>query len=213
MLGKPEKNFQPGLILHMKLIFATNNKHKVEEIRGVLHGDFDLITLQEAGIDIDIPEPYDTLEENARNKSGTIYEMTGQNCFSEDTGLEVYSLNGEPGVKSARYAGETRSFDANIDKLLSNLAAQTKRKARFRTVISLLIDGQETLFEGICEGEITKDRRGTQGFGYDPVFIPEGSSRTFAEMDINEKASFSHRARATAKLVAFLNKLESNPSF
>ena len=133
---------------------------------------FEIITLKEAGIDIDIPEPYDTLEENASGKSGTIYEMTGINCFSEDTGLEVTSLGGEPGVKSARYAGDSRSFDANIEKLLINLAGKKDRSARFRAVISLLIEGKETLFEGICEGRIIEEKRGEQGFGYDPVFIP-----------------------------------------
>lgn len=191
----------------MKLIFATNNQHKVDEIRSVLGNDLDIITLKEAGIDIDIPEPYDTLEENASGKSWAIFEMTGTNCFSEDTGLEVVALNGDPGVKSARYAGENRSFDANIDKLLSNLAGKENRIARFKTVISLLIDGAETLFEGICDGQIIEKRRGEQGFGYDSVFIPTGSTKTFAEMDIKEKNQYSHRKKATEKLVAFLNSL------
>ncbi len=168
----------------MTLIFATNNQHKVKEIRNVLGQTLNIITLKEAGIEADIPEPYDTLEANATAKSKTIYQMTGINCFSEDTGLEVVSLDGEPGVKSARYAGEHRSFDANIDKLLSNLAGRQDRSARFRTVISLLIDGKETLFEGICNGQIITEKRGDMGFGYDPVFIPEGSDRTFAEMSL-----------------------------
>lgn len=170
----------------------------------------EIITLKEAGIDTDIPEPYNTLEENASGKSRTIYEMTGANCFSEDTGLEVEALNGEPGVKSARYAGESRSFDANIDKLLFNLADQTSRKARFRTVISLLIEGKETQFEGICNGQIIAEKRGEKGFGYDPVFIPDGDMRTFAEMSLAEKGKYSHRARATEKLVAFLNSYKLN---
>ena len=191
----------------MKLIFATNNQHKVDEIRSVVGKELEIITLTESGIDIDIPEPYDTLEENASGKSRTIFEMTGTNCFSEDTGLEVTALNGEPGVKSARYAGDNRSFDANIDKLLINLAGKQDRTASFRTVISLLIDGTETLFEGICDGQIIEERRGAQGFGYDPVFIPTGSTKTFAEMDIKEKNQFSHRKKATEKLVAFLNSL------
>lgn len=194
----------------MKLIFATNNQHKVDEIRNVLGQNLEIITLKEAGIDVDIPEPYDTLEANASGKSAFIYELTGIACFSEDTGLEVAALNGEPGVKSARYAGEDRSFDANIEKLLSNLSGQQDRSARFRTVISLLIDGTETLFEGICNGKIISEKRGTQGFGYDPVFIPEGSDRTFAEMSLNEKNQYSHRKKATEKLVAFLNKLSTN---
>jgi len=197
----------------MKLIFATNNQHKVDEIRSVLPGGFEIITLREAGIDIDIPEPYETLEENATGKSAAIYEMTGINCFSEDTGLEVTALAGEPGVKSARYAGDGRSFDANIEKLLINLAGQSNREARFRTVISLLIDGRETLFDGICEGRIIEEKRGNQGFGYDPVFIPAGSGKTFGEMSMEEKTRFSHRAKATEKLVAFLNNLSTSHPF
>jgi len=189
----------------LKLIFATNNQHKVDEIRAIIGSGFNIVTLKEAGIDIDIPEPYETLEKNASCKSRTINEMTGINCFSEDTGLEVIALNGEPGVKSARYAGYGRSFDANIDKLLINLAGKPDRSARFRAVISLLIDGKETLFEGICEGKIIEEKRGEQGFGYDPVFIPTGSSKTFGEMSMADKTRYSHRARATEKLVAFLS--------
>ena len=191
----------------MKLIFATNNQYKVEEIRSVLVNKFNIITLQEAGIDIDIPEPYDTLEKNASGKSRTIFQMTGINCFSEDTGLEVTALNGEPGVKSARYAGDGRSFDKNIEKLLINLADKPDRGARFRTIISLILDGKETLFEGICEGRIIEEKRGSGGFGYDPIFVPSGSNKTFAEMTMEEKTQYSHRARATEKLVAFLNDL------
>jgi XTP/dITP diphosphohydrolase len=190
----------------MKLIFATNNQHKVEEMHSILGNSYDVVSLKEAGINIDIPEPYDTLEANASEKSKVIYEMTGINCFSEDTGLEVYALEGDPGVKSARYAGEGRSFDDNIEKLLVNLAGKADRRARFRAVISLLIEGNETLFEGICEGQIIEKRRGNGGFGYDPVFVPAGSGKTFAEMSMEEKTSYSHRARATEKLVAFLNK-------
>jgi XTP/dITP diphosphohydrolase len=189
----------------MKLIFATNNQYKVDELRPLVDDKYEIVTLKEAGIDIDIPEPYDTLEENASVKSETIYKMTAINCFSEDTGLEVTALNGEPGVKSARYAAESRSFDANIEKLLTNLAGQTDRSARFRTVISVLINGKETLLEGICEGEIINERRGDKGFGYDPVFVPKGSHKTFAEMTMEEKALYSHRAKATQKLVAFLS--------
>ena len=194
----------------LKLIFATNNQHKVEEIRLVVGASFEIITLKEAGVDIDIPEPYDTLEENASAKSRTIFEMTGTNCFSEDTGLEADALNGEPGVKSARYAGDSRSRperDANIEKLLINLSDKTARTARFRTVISLLIDGEENLFEGICKGRIINEKRGEKGFGYDPVFIPDGSDKTFAEMELEEKNLFSHRRKATDKLVVFLNSI------
>lgn len=190
-----------------KLIFATNNQHKVDEIRVVLGNIFDIITLKEAGINIDIPEPYDTLEANASEKSSTIYKLTKNNCFSEDTGLEVDSLNGEPGVKSARYAGNERSFDANIDKLLVKMQASNKREAHFKTVISLILNGEEKQFEGICKGLILKERRGINGFGYDPVFIPDGSSKTFAEMNIEEKSKFSHRKKAMNKLIDFLQTL------
>jgi XTP/dITP diphosphohydrolase len=186
------------------LIFATNNQHKVDEIRKVLGNIFDVITLKEAGITIDIPEPHDTLEENATEKSKIIYSLTGKDCFSEDTGLEVETLNREPGVKSARYAGENRSDSHNIQKLLSNLLNENNRKARFRTVISLIREGKEYQFEGICEGIIIKEQRGEKGFGYDPVFIPNGSEKTFAEMNIDEKNKYSHRKKATEKLINFL---------
>lgn len=194
----------------MKLIFATNNDHKAEEIRSVTGNKFEIITLKEAGINIDIPEPHDTLEANASEKSRTIYQMTGTNCFSEDTGLEVESLNGDPGVKSARYAGEDKSFDKNIDKLLENLENKENRKARFRTVISLIINGEETQFEGIANGKIIPVRKGGKGFGYDPVFIPEGSDKTFAEMSMDEKNQYSHRNKATMKLIGFLKSLHIN---
>jgi XTP/dITP diphosphohydrolase len=202
----------------MKLIFATNNQHKVEEIRHVIGQKFELLTLKEAGIDIDIPEPHDTIEANASEKSRVIFEMTGSNpviigCFSEDTGLEVKALNGEPGVKSARYAGDDRSPDKNIDKLLTKLADKTDRAARFKTVISLIIDGREMLFEGICNGKITHERRGSQGFGYDPVFIPDGAQKTFGEMNLAEKDQFSHRAKATEKLVVFLSQWTPEGAF
>ena len=190
----------------MKLIFATNNQHKVEEIRSIVRDQFEIITLKQAGINIDIPEPYDTLEENASEKSRTIYRLTKTNCFSEDTGLEVYALNGEPGVKSARYADDHKSFDANIEKLLTNLEDKSDRHARFRTVISAIIDGQEALFEGICEGKIIDHKRGNMGFGYDPVFVPAGFDKTFAEMNMLEKNKIGHRAKAAEKLVAFLTK-------
>lgn len=191
----------------MKLIFATNNQHKIQEARAVIGDKFELITMSEAGIDMDIPEPHETIEANASEKSVVIYKLTGINCFSEDTGLEVKALNGEPGVKSARYAGDERSFDKNIDKLLSNLAGKPDWSARFKTIISLIIDGQETLFEGICEGRIVSERRGVQGFGYDPVFMPKGTDKTFGEMSLEQKSLYSHRARAMEKLVAFLNNL------
>lgn len=186
------------------LIFATNNQHKVDEIRTVLKDSFEIITLKEAGIDIDIPEPHNTLEANASEKSKTIHQLTQKNCFSEDTGLEVDVLNGEPGVKSARYAGENKDFQSNIDKLLLNLDGKLNRGARFRTVISLILDDKEHLFKGICEGKIVIDQKGNKGFGYDPVFIPNGADKTFAEMTIEEKNKYSHRRKATDKLIEFL---------
>ena len=190
-----------------QLIFATNNQHKTEEIRSVLKARFNIITLTEAGIDIDIPEPFDTLEENAREKAVTIYKLTGISCFGEDTGLETHALNGEPGVKSARYAGEERDFAANIEKLLNRLKDKTDRTARFRTVISLILEGTEYQFEGICEGYIAEAPRGEKGFGYDPVFIPLHSNRTFAEMSLTEKNQYSHRGKAVEQLVQFLIKI------
>lgn len=186
------------------LIFATNNQHKVDEIRMVLGDTFNIITLKEAGIDIEIPEPHNTLEANAKEKSSTIHKLTKKNCFGEDTGLEVDALSGEPGVKSARYAGNDRSFKANIDKLLDNMKHSVSRNARFRTIISLILNGEEKQFEGICEGVILKEPRGENGFGYDPVFIPNGSTKTFAEMAIEEKTIFSHRQKAMSKLINFL---------
>lgn len=191
-----------------QLIFATNNQHKIAEIRSVIGNDFSIITLQEAGINIDIPEPHETLEANASEKSGTIFKMTHQHCFSEDTGLEVAYLKGAPGVKSARYAGEGRDFQQNIDLLLENLKGITDRRARFRTVISLILDGREILFEGVCEGRIANDQKGLQGFGYDPVFIPEGASKSFAEMTMDEKNTYSHRKKAVKKLIQYL---QTNP--
>ncbi|SFP98564.1 RdgB/HAM1 family non-canonical purine NTP pyrophosphatase [Parafilimonas terrae] len=188
------------------LIFASNNKHKVEEILAVIGNRYKIITLSEAGIDIDIPEPHDTIEANASEKSRTIYQLTKQNCFGDDTGLEVEALNGEPGVKSARYAGEQRDFDANIDKLLSELDDKENRNAQFKTIISLMWDGTEYLFEGIVKGMIIYERRGTNGFGYDPVFIPDGSYKTFGEMTLEEKNLFSHRKKATDKLIEFLKQ-------
>jgi len=187
------------------LVFATNNKNKVEEIRFILQGRFSILSLKEAGIFIDIPEPHSTLEENANEKSRTIHALTSEDCFSEDTGLEVVALNGEPGVKSARYASDKPDFDNNIAKLLLNLKEKTERSARFRTIISLILDKKEYIFEGICTGKISNEISGNNGFGYDPIFIPDGSFKTFAEMTMDEKNKFSHRTKAAEKLIAFLN--------
>ena len=192
------------------IIFATNNENKVSEVRSILNEKFRIISLKEAGINIDIPEPYNSLEENAKEKAKVIYQLSNQDCFSEDTGLEVESLNGEPGVKSARYAGESRSFENNIDKLLIKLSLTENRKAQFRTVICLLCNGKEEFFEGICKGTIIAERRGSSGFGYDPVFIPDGSTQTFAEMTVDEKNIFSHRKKAIEKLT---NHLKNNSCF
>ncbi len=186
------------------LIFATNNQHKVDEIKHIIGNQYHIFSLAEADIVVDIPEPYDTLEENAAGKSKVIHELTGQNCFSEDTGLEVDALQGEPGVKSARYAGEDKNFSANIDKLLLNLQGETNRKARFRTVISLILEDEKYLFEGICSGTITELPKGEGGFGYDAVFLPEDSNKTFAQMTMDEKNVYSHRRKATDKLIQFL---------
>lgn len=192
----------------MKLIFATNNQHKVDEIRAVLPSSFDVVTLKEAGINIDIPEPHDTLQENAREKAITIYKMTGTNCFSEDTGLEVFSLNGEPGVKSARYAGDDKSFQKNIEKLLTKLEGKEDRRAQFRTVVCLIVNGEEHFFEGVSKGRIIAAQKGSGGFGYDPIFVPDEEERTFAEMSLEEKNRFSHRRKAVDQLVSFLSQSE-----
>ncbi len=188
------------------LIFATNNPNKVAEIKNVVGTHFNIITLREAGIDIDIPEPHDTLAANAVEKSSTIHRLTQQNCFSEDTGLEVAALNGQPGVLSARYAGANATSTENIHKLLRELGNNTHRKARFRTVISLILNKQTYFFEGICNGTITTAPSGEDGFGYDPIFIPDGSTKIFAQMTMDEKNQYSHRKKATAQLIQFLTE-------
>ena len=190
----------------MKLVFATNNKHKLEEVRSMLSARFKLVGLEEIGCREEIEETETTLEGNAKIKSDFISQRYHLDCFADDTGLEVEALNGAPGVYSARYAGEDASFQDNIDKLLSELYGETNRKARFRTVISLKLDGRQHFFEGICEGEITEEPSGNKGFGYDPVFRPIGSKLTFAEMDMDQKSRISHRGLAVQKLVRFLNE-------
>ena len=186
------------------LIFATNNANKVQEIQSLVGADFEIIALKEAGITIDIPEPHDTFQDNAAEKARTIFNITKQHCFSEDTGLEIEVLNGAPGVKSARYAGEHRDFQANIDKVLLDLGHLKNRNAQFRTVICLIWDNTEYFFEGICKGHIATEMHGTNGFGYDPIFIPEGSNKSFAEMTMQEKNFFSHRQKAVNQLFEFL---------
>jgi XTP/dITP diphosphohydrolase len=189
----------------IELIFATNNQNKVIEVQSLMDKNILIKSLHETGIDIDIPEPHQTLEENAVEKSSTIYKLFGENCFSEDTGLEVDALNGEPGVRSARYAGDEANNEKNIQKLLDNLEGIPNRNARFRTVISLIIDNEYFLFEGVCEGTITNETQGNKGFGYDAVFIPNGDDKTFGEMELEEKNKFSHRKKAIYSLIEFLN--------
>ncbi|MCF0072022.1 RdgB/HAM1 family non-canonical purine NTP pyrophosphatase [Dyadobacter sp. CY261] len=188
----------------MKLCFATNNLHKLEEIQALLGDQFELVTLADIGCNVDIPEPFDTIAENSHEKARYVRDNFAIDCFADDTGLVVDALNGEPGVKSARYAGEQRDSNDNIGLLLNKLASEQNRTARFLTVITLSLEGEYYQFEGSVEGSIIDDKRGTNGFGYDPVFVPKGHSRTFAEMTMQEKSELSHRGRAFAKLVAFL---------
>lgn len=188
------------------IIFATNNRNKVAEIQSLVGNDFEIIPLKEAGIEIDIPEPHDQLEANAAEKARTIFSITHQNCFSEDTGLEIVSLGGAPGVKSARYAGDDRDFQANIDLVLSKMVGFEDRTAQFRTVICLIWDQKEYYFEGICKGQISKEMQGEKGFGYDPIFVPDGATKSFASMTIEEKNQYSHRQKAVTQLFEFLSK-------
>ena len=189
----------------MKIVFATNNAHKLAEVRAVLGEGFELVTLREVGITEDIPETGATLEENASQKARYVYERTGLDCFADDTGLEVEALNGAPGVRSARYATDGHDFAANNRKLLDELQGEDNRRARFRTVISLIRGGEEQRVEGVVRGSIALSEAGCGGFGYDPLFIPDGYDVTFAEMSANEKNSISHRGRAVAELVKVLN--------
>jgi len=189
----------------MELVFATNNKHKVREISDLLDSNFRILGLADLNITEDIPEEAETLEENALFKARYVHEKTGKNVFADDTGLEVVALGGAPGVYSARYAGENKSFDDNIEKLLREMNGADDRSARFRTVIALILDGTEYLFEGTVDGEITRERRGNGGFGYDPVFLASGYDRTFAEIPLSEKNKISHRAKAMRQLLDFLN--------
>jgi XTP/dITP diphosphohydrolase len=193
-----------------ELIFATNNAHKVAEIRAILPGSLVIRSLKEAGIWKDIPEPYDSLEANSLEKALTIHGLTSSNCFSEDTGLEVDALGGEPGVHSARYAGEGRSADDNTSLLLHRMAGKEDRDAQFRTVITLVWNGHIHQFEGRCRVRIAHRPQGSEGFGYDPVFIPEGEERTFAEMSLAEKGRYSHRRKAMDRLVQFLREHAHN---
>lgn len=187
----------------MKIVFATNNAHKIDEIRNILRKEIEILSLKDIGCREDIPENEPTLEGNARQKARYIKEKYGYDCFADDTGLEVVALGGKPGVYSARYAGPGHDSEANIRKLLKEMEKTEDRRARFRTVIALMEGEKEYLFEGIVEGRIIREKRGDRGFGYDPIFVPEGFDTSFAEMSMNEKNRISHRARALKKLTDY----------
>lgn len=189
----------------MKLLFATNNAHKLAEVQAVLGDAYTLLTPRDCGITEEIPETQPTLEGNASQKAHYLFDRTGTDCFADDTGLEVEALGGAPGVHSARYATDGHDFAANNRLLLRNLEGHQNRRARFRTVVCLLLDGEEHLFEGVVEGRIIACETGHEGFGYDPLFIPDGFDKTFAQMSPDEKNAVSHRARAVRKLVEFLH--------
>lgn len=188
----------------MELVFATNNKHKIEELQAILGNEIKLLSLKDIGCLEDIPEDQNTLKGNASQKSNFVFEKYAYPCFADDTGLEIEALNGEPGVFSARYAGEEKNSEANMNKVLKKLTKINNRKARFRTVISLIIRGEEKQFEGIVEGNILNEKRGGSGFGYDPIFQPEGFETSFAQMSLADKNKISHRGRAVEKLVNYL---------
>ena len=190
----------------MKLVFATNNLHKLQELKQLLSNSFELLSLNDIHCEEEIPENQDTIEGNAAEKSFYIYNNYGFNCLADDTGLEIDALNGEPGVYSARYAGEEKSSEKNIELVLQKLTKIKNRKARFKTVISLVIDGREIQFEGIVTGQILEEKRGKTGFGYDPIFQPDESPLSFAEMTMEEKGKISHRGRAVQKLVEYLSQ-------
>lgn len=190
----------------MKIVFATNNRHKLEELRQIAGDRIEILGLKDIGCDADIPETGDTLEANALQKARYVHEHYGIDCFADDTGLEVDALGGEPGVRSARYApGDGHDSQANMALLLRNMEGVTDRKARFRTVIALITDGKEHIFEGKVEGDIMEQPSGAHGFGYDPVFRPRGWTKTFAEASPEEKNSVSHRGRAVRRLLSFIN--------
>ena len=191
--------------MKMKLVFATNNAHKLEEIREMAGGQYEIVSLKEIGCQEEIPEEQDMLEGNALQKARFVKERYGADCFADDTGLEIAALGGEPGVRSARYAGEGHDSEANMRKVLAKMEGVDDRRARFRTVIALILDGEEHLFEGEVRGEILREKHGAEGFGYDPIFRPEGFAESFAEMSLDAKNAISHRGRATRALIRFLN--------
>ena len=190
----------------MKLVFATNNSNKLSEIRSLVPDGIEILSLKDINCNEELPETNPTLQENALQKARYVFDNYGFNCFADDTGLEIDALGGEPGVYSARYAGEDCSAEDNMNKVLEKLEGEENRKAKFRTVIALIIDGKETLFEGECKGSITKIKSGGEGFGYDPIFTPKGYNITFAEMTKDVKGSISHRGKVVDKLVDFLHR-------
>ena len=196
----------------MKIVFATNNPNKLKEIQALIPNGIEIVSLKEIGCTEDIPETGDTLEANAFQKAHYIKEHYGYDCFADDTGLEVEALNGAPGVYSARYAGAERSAEANMDKILNELQGKENRTALFRTAIALILKGEEHLFEGKVEGYISKDKQGDEGFGYDPIFLPENEKRSFAQMSMKQKGTLSHRGRAVNKLVAYLKNSSTPPT-
>ncbi|NJN41815.1 MAG: RdgB/HAM1 family non-canonical purine NTP pyrophosphatase [Flammeovirgaceae bacterium] len=193
----------------MKLCFATNNPHKLDEARAILNNHCEIVSLHDIGCNQELAEDFDTLEKNSLQKAQFIHDHYQIDCFADDTGLEVEALNGAPGVYSARYSGLPPDSEKNVSLLLENLHDVKNRKARFRTVIALILEGNEYFFEGILSGTILKTRKGIQGFGYDPVFLPDGHDQTLAEMTASEKNAMSHRARALLKVVAFLGDQKS----
>lgn len=196
-------------MLIMKIVFATNNANKVKEVQSLLPDNLEIISLQDIGCTEDIPETSPTIEGNAIQKAKYITNNYGHDCFADDTGLEVMALNGAPGVLSARYAGNTKDAEANMSKLLNNLNNVTNREAQFKTVISLSVAGKNYTFTGICKGKITEYKRGTEGFGYDPIFLPDGYTETFAEMPLSLKNQIGHRGKAVQQLINFLKQLNA----
>ncbi len=193
----------------MDIVFVTNNQHKIKEIKSIIDKRFSILSLEDIGFKGDVPETNPTIEGNASQKSFYIHNKYKINCFADDTGLEIKSLNGRPGVYSARYAGDECDSEKNMKRVLEELLGKDDRSARFRTIISLIINGEEKTFEGIVNGQILKRKKGKDGFGYDPIFLPDGYDLSFAEMSLDEKNKISHRARATKRLVEYLNCFRS----
>jgi XTP/dITP diphosphohydrolase len=197
----------------LKLVFATNNKNKIKEIQNALNGIVEILSLKDIGFEGDIPEDFETLEENALQKAHYITDRFNVNCFADDTGLEIDALNGAPGVYSARYAGEDCVAENNMAKVLANLKGEKNRRAKFRTVVALVLDNEDYTFEGVAKGEILNENTGSEGFGYDPIFKPEGFEESFAQMSIDQKNAISHRGAAVRKLVEYLKNSSGTSNF